>query len=83
MPDRCWVREQRKIRTAEGTPGLEEEIQALEQITPVDHGGPMLEQLDIPGGLQPVETMHTGAEEESVRRKKQQRGFCPDPWRSE
>lgn len=53
-------------------------MQALEQISLVDHGGPVLEQTSISEGLQPVERTRTRAEERSVRRKERQRGFCPD-----
>lgn len=53
-------------------------MQALEQISLVDHGGPMLEQTSISERLQPVERTRTRAEERSVRRKERQRGFCPD-----
>lgn len=53
-------------------------MQALEQISLVDHGGPVPEQTGISEGLQPVERTRTRAEERSVRRKERQRGFCPD-----
>lgn len=53
-------------------------MQALEQMSLVDRGGPVLEQTDISEGLQPVERTRTRAEERRVRRKERQRGFCPD-----